>query len=191
MREYLDIKGQMSDNAAIVDLQEFARDATRKRREDISQINELYKIFRKVNDSSKVIRVTTQFDATSATLANVTDLSHNVESGRTYRFRAVLFYDADATGGHKYAISGTATATAIIYNIDSIDNSGGAFVINSRETALGGDASEASATAGKTIIEGSIVVNAGGTLTVQFAQSTANGTSSILVGSTFEIIAEV
>jgi hypothetical protein len=33
------------------------------------------------------------------------------------------------------------------------------------------------------VIEGLITVKAGGTLTVQFAQQSANGTSSVLAGS--------
>lgn len=132
-------------------------------------------------------RVATQFDATTATLANVTGLSLSLAAGKTYAFRAVLFVDADATGGHKYAIAGTATATSVIYQLQSSDNgSPGAFVLTSRQTALGGAAGEASTTAYFTVIEGTIVVNAAGTLTVQFAQNSANGTSSVLVNSSFE-----
>jgi hypothetical protein len=131
-------------------------------------------------------RVSTQFDKTnSSTLGNVTGLTVNVTAGRTYSFSAVLFVDADAAGGHKYAIAGTATATAIIHQVDSVSNTSNLNVINSRLTSLGGSAGQAGATAVRTEIKGTITVNAGGTLTVQFAQNVATPatTSSVLVGS--------
>jgi hypothetical protein len=130
-------------------------------------------------------RVATQFDKTDATLADVADLSVTVTAGRSYSFRAVLYVNTDAVGGHKYAIAGTATATAIVYQINSINNGSNAFRINSRQTALGGSAGEAVGTAYYTELIGLITVNAGGTLLPQFAQNAANGTSSVLVGSHF------
>ena len=130
-------------------------------------------------------RVGTQFDAINVTLVNVTDLSVNLEASKKYFFRAFLFVNADVTGGHKYAIGGTATAGSILYQISSINNSTKAFVINSRQTALGGSAGEASATVVFTEIHGMIVTTGAGTMTVQFAQSVANGTSSVLVNSYF------
>jgi len=134
-------------------------------------------------------RVTTQFDATTTTLANVTGLvtTTDLRAGRSYAFEAVLHVTADATGGHKYAINCTCTATAIVYQINSINNATNAFRINSRQTSLGGSSGEAVGTAYFTVIRGEITVNAGGALAVQFAENTATGTSSVLVGSTFWI----
>jgi len=131
--------------------------------------------------------VSSQFDKVNATLADVTGLSASVTASKTYRFEALLFVDADATGGGKYAIAGSATATAIKYNIDAINNSTNAFVINSRQTALAGSAGQAGATSLEVVIRGTITVNAAGTLTVQFAQNTANGTSSVLTMSRFVV----
>ncbi len=132
-------------------------------------------------------RVASQFDKTNVTLADIIGLSIDVLAGRTYHFRAVLFVDADVTGGHKYAIGGTCTATAIIAEILSIRNSTMLPTITTRVTALGSSAGEASGTAYLTIVEGTITVNAAGTLTIQFAQNAANGTSSVLVGSSFSV----
>ncbi len=132
-------------------------------------------------------RVRTQFDDTTGTLAPVTGLVVNVKAAGTYRFTANLFVTADGTGGHQYSISGTCTATAIVYQINSVNNSSHAAVINARQTALDGASGQAGATAAMTKIEGTITVNAAGTLTVNFAQNTASGTSSVLVGSTFEV----
>lgn len=132
-------------------------------------------------------RVSTQFDKTNTTLANVTGLSVTTVSGRTYSFKAKLFIDSSAIGGYKLAIAGTNTATAIIYNINVLNNATNAFTITSRQTALGGSSGSAVGTGEYAEINGLITVNAGGTLTVQFAQNVANGTSSVLVGSTFEV----
>lgn len=135
-------------------------------------------------------RVTTQFDKTNdSALGNVNQLTVTVAAGGVYTFRAHLFVDASAVGGHKYAIGGTCTATAIIYQIDSLNNTTNANIINSRQTALAGSAGIVSGTADETVIEGYIQVNAGGTLTVQFAQNTATPatTSSVLVGSSFVV----
>lgn len=132
-------------------------------------------------------RASAQFDKTNTTLADVTGLSVNVVAGKSYKFSALLFVNANVTGGSKYAVGGTATATAIIYEITLIDDAANAFSITSRQTALAGSAGQAGTTAGLAKIEGVITVNAGGTLTVQFAQNAASGTSSVLVGSTFTV----
>lgn len=132
-------------------------------------------------------RVSTQFDKTNTTLANITGLTVNVKSGKSYYFKSVLFVDANATGGSKFAIAGTATATAIIYEITLTDDTTKANTITSRQTTLGGSAGQAGTTAGLCVIQGLITVNAAGTLTVQFAQNAASGTSSVLVGSNFEV----
>lgn len=126
---------------------------------------------------------TDQFDKTTVTLSDVTGLSVNLTENRNYRFRAVLYVDADGTGGHKYAISGNCTALSVVYQIDSIDNGANAFVINQRCTALDSSGDGAGATTIRTEINGFIRVATLGTLTVQFAQKVANGTSSILAGS--------
>lgn len=134
-------------------------------------------------------RVSTQFNKTDANLAVVTGLQVTLRAGLTYKFRALLFVDANLTGGSKYTVgsTGTLTATAIIYNINLLDNATSAWTITARHTALSGTSGQAGTTAGLCEIEGLITVNAGGDLAVAFAQNTASGTSSVLVGSTLEI----
>ena len=135
-------------------------------------------------------RVSTQFDKTNTTLATVTGLQVDVIAGSTYYFKATLHITADATGGHKVAIAGSGglTATSIIYQVNSLSNSADAIIIANRLTALGGaGAGHAGSTEVYCEIEGTITVNAAGTLLVQFAQNAANGTSSVLVGSTFVV----
>lgn len=132
------------------------------------------------------VRVSTQFDKTTdTTVANIPGLTVNVIAGRSYQFRAILHVTADAVGGYKLSIAGTATATNVIYQINAVRDDTNVFTINSRATNL---ATSTGASGGTTVwveITGEITVNAAGTLTVQFAQVAANGTSSVLVGSTF------
>lgn len=140
-----------------------------------------------IQDAS-IVQTTAQFDKTTSTsLANITGLSINVVAGVKYAFEAKLFVSADATGGHKYAIGGTATATIVKYQINSINNSASTLVVTSTQTSLGGSAGQAGATVVYTEIKGTITVNAAGTLTVQFAQNASNGTSSVLTESSFKV----
>jgi hypothetical protein len=99
----------------------------------------------------------------------------------------VLRISAAGSGGAKYAVSGTATATSIIYD-DIIYNSAG-IVSRSRHTTLN-DPSAASSLLEPDLIvvEGLITINAGGTLTVQFAQDTVDAAAStVLAGSLFGV----
>ncbi len=129
-------------------------------------------------------RVGTQYDkTTNTTLGNITNLSVDVVAGRVYRLSIILYYDADTVGGYKFAISGTCTATFFRANINVLQNASATYVLTSRVTSLGSSAGGAGSTAGVAYIDGFIQVNAGGTLTAQFAQNASNGTSSILIGS--------
>jgi hypothetical protein len=127
--------------------------------------------------------VSTQFNKTDATLANITGLSATLQTGRTYKFLAVLDATLDPAGGGQYAMGGTCTSTSINYRVRHLGDSS-TVTSSTRQTALG---SAVNSTAGLTdddvVIEGLITVKAGGTLTVQFAQQSANGTSSVLAGS--------
>lgn len=132
-------------------------------------------------------QVTTQFDKTSnTTLADVTGLTKTLTGGHTYRFEARLYTTSNSSGGVKFAIAGTATATTIIY--EGLTTDAGT-TTQSRGTALATAVGAVTAvTAAYTVITGTIKVNAGGTITVQFAQNASNGTaSSVLVGSTFTV----
>jgi hypothetical protein len=130
--------------------------------------------------------VTTQFDTTSTTLADVTGLSVNVVAGLVYAFEAILYTSSNIGGGVKAAIAGTATATSVVY--EAVTFSGGAVVAETRATSLATAVGAVTAvTAALMRITGTITVNASGTLTVQFAENVAVSTSSVLVGSSFTI----
>lgn len=132
--------------------------------------------------------LTADFPAVAtAALANVTGLSMNVFAAGKYNFEFWGEVDATALGGCQVAIAGTCTATSIIYKINGQDEATGTNSFRGRKTALGGAQGAAGATAVEVMIRGSITVNASGTLTVQFAQNAANGTSTLLRGAAFKI----
>lgn len=124
--------------------------------------------------------VATKVDATTTTLANLTDLSVTLKDGRKYSFMYKLLSTCDVVGGWKCDLSGGAvTATTINAHYNA---SAAAAVFGSNVTALNTTSGNASA-ALMIEITGTITVNAGGTLIPRFAQTAANGTSSVLVGS--------
>jgi len=133
-------------------------------------------------------RVTADFSKSlDTTLANVTGLSVNVTAGRTYSFEAILHTTSITSGGVKFAIAGTATATAIVTEALLYDQANLTEPVQTRATALGTALVGTTAvTVAYARITGTITVNAGGTLTVQFAQNASDVSSStVLRGSTF------
>ena len=130
--------------------------------------------------SPSIARVSADVAVTSSTtLANVAGLSFAVASGNTYSFDVYLTCTDAAAGGVKAAIAGTATATSIVYDGYVIESN--AIKGQANATALGTAVASSTTTATSGIvirIQGTITVNAGGTLTVQFAQNTSNGTAS-------------
>lgn len=122
----------------------------------------------------------------TTTLANITGLSVTLTAGRTYRFEATLFTTADTDGGVKVAMSGTATATAIKYDVLIID--GAVIDAQGRGTALDTAVGFTDSANALIKIYGTIVVNVGGTLTVQFAQNAAHvGDCTVLAQSTLSV----
>jgi hypothetical protein len=133
-----------------------------------------------------LVRVSNQFDKTDTTLGNVTGLSLPVAAGKTYAFHAKLYMELSPGGAGKVSIGGTATATSLIGQVISVNN---ATLIDFGTVSTLGAASCVFTDDGNSActIDGTITVNAAGTLTVMFAQNSASGTSSVLVGSTFEV----
>lgn len=132
-------------------------------------------------------RVATSFSATAnTTLANITGLTANCAAGKTYKITANIYTTSAATGGVKFAVGGTATATSIIY--EGLTTNGG-LITQSRGAAMATTVGAVTAvTAAYVTIEGLIVVNAAGTITIQFAQNVSDATSSVvLAGSNFRI----
>lgn len=125
---------------------------------------------------------------TDTTLANITGLTRNVEAGRAYAFTATLQTTAAATGGVKFAVSGTATATSISYEGVLVDM--GVVVAQTRATALDTTVcASTTSTVGTCTIKGVVVINSGGTLTIQFAQNASDGgASTVLVNQFMQLV---
>lgn len=125
--------------------------------------------------------------SSSTTLVNVTGLSVTLASSTVYQIRIVATQTVDATGGAKFAIGGTVTLTNGTLNYLTINGSIPAVTAESRSTgafsiptASINSYGSASNTQFTTYVDGVLEVNAGGTLTFQFAQSAASGTSTVL-----------
>lgn len=130
-----------------------------------------------INGGSKVC--TAQVDVTSSTtLVNVTGLAVALTAGATYNFRARITGTAGASGGAKVAMvaSNSLTATSVSYTAWNY-NAGTINAVTST-TTLGTAVGGANAVITDIIIEGSIVVAVAGTLNVQIAQNTSNGTAT-------------
>lgn len=123
----------------------------------------------------------TQFDKTNTTLATVTGMSYTVLPATKYKIDLDLFLTLGAGAG-KVAIGGTATATS--FRIAYPDVISAAYATS---TVLGTAVTIPGSGFVLASIKGYILTNAGGTLLVQFAQNTASGTSSVLVGSTCKL----
>ena len=125
-------------------------------------------------------RVTAQVDKTDTTLANVTGLSFTLAAG-TYAFQAYLPTTCGGTGGVKLAFNYTTTV------LSSIDVTGYAYtasaIATSKTTTTTTQTSiVASNTAFTSVmLEGVMVVSTGGTVDLQFAENSANSTSSVLI----------
>lgn len=131
-----------------------------------------------------VARLGTQFDKANDTLSDVGGLSLTVDPG-DYLFKAHLFVDSDAAGGFKVAVDdGAITVGDLIYQVNVLNNGAGAYILTARVTLITtvtvytGPATELLIT-----LEGYFTSSSTVTFTVQFAQWTASGVSSILVGS--------
>lgn len=134
---------------------------------------------------SNVSYVTSDFSKTSnTTLADVTGLTYTVAAGGKYRFQSVLLVECPATPGGKFSVSGTCTATKINYEIVILlTGNTDSLQATALDTSLGVAAAWEIAR-----IDGYIEVNAGGTLTIKFAQNVSNATASkVLTGSWLQV----
>lgn len=130
-------------------------------------------------------RVTTQIDRTSATPSAEPQLSFQVEAGRTYAFRFDFITTCAAAGGIRINLNGgTATASSVAAHYEARTATA---VATANVTALNTDFAPAAAAHLGVTITGVVTASNTGPLTLSVGQQSASGTSSILVGSTFEV----
>jgi len=128
--------------------------------------------------------------STSTGNSDLTNLTFAVVAGVTYRFRAVLFFDADATSGIQtvlIASGGAAVTTGTIYTVRQIDDATKAITYLARRTALSGKAGAAGATAGEIVIEGTIVCSGSGNIIPKFSLITGTTAATVRQGSSITV----
>lgn len=140
-----------------------------------------------ISNAGGIKRSTVQFDKTNGTLADVTGLSVALAASTAYRFRVRLSAALDATGGYKVAMaySGSVTSSQhsiLVYMSSSLYGASDTSTLTFSSAGGGG-------TSAFMDLEGIILTNAAGNLTVQFAQNSASGTSSVLINSFIEVMA--
>jgi len=133
---------------------------------------------------------TSDFTTTSGTPATVTGLTFNVVSGKTYVFRAFLSCTQTADGWTA-GVYGTATATSFYCRNTMLTGAGLNKIQTGRTTSYANvgitQTNANTGIPGFITIDGSIVINAGGTLNVIFAVGASSGTAVVEAGSTFQI----
>lgn len=136
------------------------------------------------------VGVTTQYNiASSTTLANVPGLSVNVQAGKTYSLHALVNAAANACGGYKVAIGGTATTTAGTWGSITIAGNSGGICYRYLPTGLGDPGGCTQAGPAPITFDNGFKAATSGTITVQFAQNASCVTqSSVLVGSSLNVM---
>lgn len=133
------------------------------------------------------LRCTTQTDATTTTLAAITGLTGATVVVGTYLFSYRLVTTCGGTGGTKVAFKLNTTVLGVI-NYTTRGMTASAVAVANGTTATDQTSQIASNTAAIFIEgSGSFTVTTGGTIDLQFAENSANSTSSVLVGSDFVV----
>ncbi len=139
--------------------------------------------------NSDLKKCTTQTDTITTVLANITGLTGQVlVAGATYRFRCVLPGTCDTTSGVSYGFKYT-TATLTSIESTGLTYTSAAVAVSHSTTAT--DQALLVDTTGVrilTILEGTMVVNAGGTVALQVGTHTGTTTASVYAGATMEFV---
>lgn len=136
--------------------------------------------------------ITSDFPVSNSTPVNVAGLSVNLAAGRSYAFDVYLNCTDAAAGGVQALIGGTAGCSAFVADGWVIENN--AIKIQGTTITIGNPliSTTTTATSGIVIeIRGTCTVGVSGTLTVQFAQSSNNGTASIVKAGSRMIVQDI
>lgn len=120
------------------------------------------------------------------TLADITGLSATLVTGGTYIIRVSLSLSTTSTGGYQFSVSGTVTPSSLSGSAVNMPQTNAFVADETNFTTLNTvlvNGSTTSATTGKALIDFTITVGTGGTITIQFAQSNTTGASSVVAGS--------
>lgn len=136
-----------------------------------------------------VVRCSSTLTATSnTTLATATGLSINLTAGATYRIRGHLYGTAAAAGGLKAQLIASNSLSLTSAEITGVNYNGVTTNARTTVTALAADFANSNAAYTDCEFEGTLVVNAAGTINLQAAQNTSNASSTtVLAGSFMEV----
>jgi hypothetical protein len=140
------------------------------------------------NINSDTVALAATATTTTNVLANLTGFSWTLVAGKTYLFDIELATTQTTNGGLAVAFNYTTlTLTSIqtfTYQATASDNTTAASSQSTTTTTQTKWVDNKTAAYTRTKIFGTLVVNVGGTLAVQFAQNTTNSdTTSVLLGS--------
>lgn len=139
--------------------------------------------------AATIKRSSAQKDSITTVLADVTGLTAmTLVAGATYRFRCVLPGTADGTSGIKYAFKYT---TATLTSIEATGSGYTASAVAVQHTTTTTDATllfDQGAAVILVELQGTMVVNAGGTVAVQIGTHTGTTTCSCYVGATMDFV---
>ena len=122
--------------------------------------------------------------ASNTTLANVVGMVATVVSGATYIVDMYISCSAAATPGIKLSLNGgTATATAFV--ADTWVYNGTTLSGETNVSAITSNLFSSAVAATAIAMSGTLVVNAGGTIQLQAAQSVSNGTATTIANYSY------
>ena len=122
--------------------------------------------------------------ASSTTLTNVVGLATTVVAGGSYQVDIYLATTNNGTGGIKLALTGgTATATSVLLDTQVYNTT--TLTAETNSNTLAGPLVSAAVAATLVFITGTITVNAGGTIQLQAAQNTSNGTALTVTNGSY------
>lgn len=113
---------------------------------------------------------------TASTTVASTDLTYNLQASAIYEFEAwVPFALAGTASGYKFTVAAPASPVNLVYEMRVLNGSTPGVTAESVKTAVGTVNGALAAAANHLLfVRGSIETDAGGALTIQFAQNTSD-----------------
>ena len=142
---------------------------------------------RLLDDISQKTVLAANVATTSATLVDVTNLSFAVAANKTYKFKFVIYYTANATGtGARFTINGpTFAANGLYYTTSANIATTGGWAVQPQIAYNSGTALGSSYTTALNlcIMEGTVATTASGTVIARFLTETASTTTITVLGT--------
>jgi hypothetical protein len=148
-----------------------------------------YGVAEDVSGGTQARRSTSDLSKSNSTsLADIVGLTVDLAAGKTYAFRATVFYTSGSSGGAKIAVVAGGTITSTQYYIAMFDYSTLTIIASASKNSFNSTTGLTATTAGYFEISGTVVANGAGTLYIRGAQNASNGTAThFIVGSSWVV----